>query len=248
MASAGERTLDDVLARIERRERTARVRAVLYSLVPIAMAVVLLGYSAFRVQTATNQVQLLRGQAADLQRQVIELENQIAPLRAQLRETENLLKDTEKRLREATEFSRYIHPIDFVDVKVLFSRYPRQARVLEQILLWRERKVRWHLGGQSPAEGFDSPGFAAFILRELNLPGGEIRPGESLLSTSRRLFERLAPVSQPNVGDLAFYPAGYVLFYFVDRGDPFVIGMTPFGIVPLKPNFALVVGYRRAGR
>lgn len=111
----------------------------------------------------------------------------------------------------------------------------------------RRREVKWRLGGQSPTEGFDSPSFAAFVLRELNLPGGDVHPEESLLATSRRLWERLPSVPQPSVGDLVFYPAGYVLFYFVDQQQqPFVIGMTPFGISALKPNFARVVGYRRA--
>jgi hypothetical protein len=51
---------------------------------------------------------------------------------------------------------------------------------------------------------------------------------------------------QPRIGDLAFYPSGYVLFYFLDRSDrPFVIGMTPFGIAALEPGFATIVGFRR---
>jgi hypothetical protein len=45
---------------------------------------------------------------------------------------------------------------------------------------------------------------------------------------------------------LVFYRTGYVMFYFTDqRNSPFVIGMTPFGILALDPDFARIIGYRR---
>lgn len=239
MDSSSERTFEDLLGRIERREQIARRRSIFYSLVPIAMAAILLAYTSYRIQSATTQVQDLENQAAKHREQVAELRSQITSLERQL-------KETEARLEEATDLSRYVHPIDLVDMKIIYSRYPREARILTQIWFLRDRGVRWRLGGQSPAEGFDSPSFAAFILRELNLPGGDVRPGESILATSRRLLERLPPTSRPRVGDLVFYPGGYALFYFVDRREqPFVIGMTPSGITALKPDFARAEAFRR---
>lgn len=54
---------------------------------------------------------------------------------------------------------------------------------------------------------------------------------------------------RPHTGDLAFYPSGYALFYFEDpHGGPFVLGMTPFGITALKPDFATVLRYGRVRR
>lgn len=246
--ATGERAFESLLAKIEHREHIARRRAILYSLAPIAMAVILLAYTGYRVQQGATQVRELNEQTSRLRGQVVQLEREIGTVRATLADTERKLADAEKRLKDATDFGQHIHPIDFVDVKVLFSRHPREARMLELILSMRQQGVTWRLGGQSPAEGFDSPSFAAFILRSLQLPGGEIRPGETILSTSRRLWERLPAASPPRVGDLAFYPGGYVLFYFTDqRQRPFVVGMTPFGITALEPDFAPVVGYRRAG-
>jgi hypothetical protein len=50
-------------------------------------------------------------------------------------------------------------------------------------------------------------------------------------------------VETPRAGDLLFYEAGYALFYFLEAGNrPFVIGMTPFGITSLKPDFAKPIG------
>lgn len=226
MAMTSEETFEKLLARIARREQTARRRAILYSFLPIAVAIIILGYTAYRIQSDTVEIRNLEGQIYDLQTKV---------------------QEAEARLGEATDLGRYIHPVDPVDAKMLASLHPREARVLQRILRLRQQGVKWRLGGQSPAEGFDSPSFATFILRELNLPGGDIRPGESLLTTSRRLRDRLPEVSKPEVGDLSFYPAGYVLFYFKGwKGQAFVIGMTPFGITALKPDFAKVIGHRRA--
>ena len=68
------------------------------------------------------------------------------------------------------------------------------------------------------------------------------------MDASRRLFDNLPPTSTPTTGDLVFYPGGYALFYFDDRSEgPFVLGMTPFGITALKPDFAKPLGYRRTG-
>jgi hypothetical protein len=50
--------------------------------------------------------------------------------------------------------------------------------------------------------------------------------------------------SKPLVGDVVFYQAGYTMFYYEYRGgSPFVIGMTPLGVLALKPDFAPVISY-----
>jgi septal ring factor EnvC (AmiA/AmiB activator) len=52
-----------LLERIERREQSARRRTLLYSLLPVTLTVVLLGYTATTVQTATRQVDSLKTEA-----------------------------------------------------------------------------------------------------------------------------------------------------------------------------------------
>jgi hypothetical protein len=232
MAAPIDRSFEEVLTGIEKREQTARRRVVVYTALPVLAAALLVWY-------ASEQIKTLTASATELRKQITTYESQIESLKEEL-------SAAEERLQSATELNQYLHPIDLPDIKAAFSRYPAQAKVLSQIFDLRRQGVSWHLGGQSPHSGFDSPSFAAYILRELNLPGAEVQPGESLLQTSRRLFERLPPISEPRVGDLAFYPTGYVLFHFEDRRRrPFVIGMTPFGITALEPEFANVIGYRR---
>jgi hypothetical protein len=142
--------------------------------------------------------------------------------------------------------SRAVRPIDYGNAKELASRFPGSESLLMDVLDLRQRRIKWKPGGQTPQEGFDSPSFAMYILKQKRASGIELRPGESLSEASHSLSEKLPPTTQPKTGDLVFYPAGYAMFYFADpREGPFVVGMTPFGITALKSDFAKPVGYRQ---
>jgi hypothetical protein len=227
----------EALAKLEQDERRARRRTVLYSLVPVGMGVLLVLYTGQKVASATRELAVLRDSTELLRDQSVELRDSTVELRTQL-------EDAERRLIEATNLDRFSHPIDFVDLKLLASRYPAASRALEIILTARERETPWRLGGDDPATGFDSPGFAAWVLDQMSLLPRET--GEGLVPASRALANRLPSVPTPRAGDLAIYPGGYVLFWFTDqRDEPFVIGMTPSGVTALDADFAQLVGYRR---
>ena len=55
-----------LLERIERREKSARSRGVLYSLLPVALTVVLLGYTASSVQKRPKADRRLENRGDDL--------------------------------------------------------------------------------------------------------------------------------------------------------------------------------------
>jgi tetratricopeptide (TPR) repeat protein len=82
MAATNERTLEGALAQIEKRERSARQRAVVYSIIPIAMGALILGYSAYRIQAESTQVR---------------------ELEAQIGRNQALLKDSETQVRKSRE-------------------------------------------------------------------------------------------------------------------------------------------------
>src|SRR5215831_10308794 len=249
-----------LLERIERREKSARGRAVLYSLLPVALTVVLLGYTASSVRNAQEQVDALKAEASTYTTQIDTLKkntetykdqaqsqqgdaekykNQVTDLQAQLAEVQ-------KSLSEAVNLSRSVRPLDYGNAKELASRFPGSESLLLDLLELRQRRTKWKPGGQSAQEGFDSPAFAMYVLRQKHASGIEPKPGESLSDASRSMYEKLAPTTQPKTGDLVFYPAGYAMFYFADpREGPFVLGMTPFGIAALKSDFAKPVGYRQ---
>jgi hypothetical protein len=249
-----------LLERIERREQSVRSRAVLYTLLPVGLTVILLGYTASSVRNAQKQVDALKTEATTYTTQIDTLKknadtyktqsqsmqgdaenykNQVTELQAQLAEAQ-------KALSEAVNLSRAVRPIDYANAKELASRFPGSESLLQNILDLRQRRIRWKVGGQSPQEGFDSPSFAMYMLKQKRASGIELRPGESLSDASRSLYDKLPPTTQPQTGDLAFYPGGYAMFYFADpREGPFVLGMTPFGIAALKSDFTKPVGYRQ---
>ena len=199
---APDQDLDAIVARIRQREKTALRRSILYSFVPVVVAVAVLGYTGYRVN-----------------------------------ETGKKLAETKEQLAKATDFKRLVHPLTAEEIKRIASRdgAAKQGEVLGEILRLQTMGVSWHLSGNSPDVGFDSPSFAAYVLRQADVSVGESRPGVKL---SEQLKDNLANVAQPASGDLLFYPGGYALFYFEDmKGEPFVIGMTPFGIVSLNPGF-----------
>jgi cell division protein FtsB len=231
---------DDAFQQLTARQRTARRQAWLAVLLPATVGIAFLGYASWQLREAAHDVADLRTQVSQLDQQVAERTRTIVQLQAQI-------KDLEASLQQTTQLSRYVHPIDFVDLKMVYSKARHVAPVLGEILDLRERNVGWRIGGTTPEEGFDSPSFAAYILdRNGALPASKGGGSDGLLPRSRHLLEALPSVSSPQPGDLVFYPSGYALFWFVDHQDkPFVIGMTPSGIVALNPDFAEIVGVRR---
>ena len=252
--------LPGLLERIERREQSVRLRTVLYSLLPVALTVVLLGYTATSVRTAQQQVDGLKNESSTYttqidtfkkgaetsQAQTQSLQADVENYKNQVTQLQTQLTETQKALSEAVNLSRAVRNIDNVNAKELASRFPGSESLLLQLLDLRQRRTKWKTGGQSVQEGFDSASFAMYILRQKRVSGIEPRQGESLSDASRDLHNRLPTTKQPRTGDLVFYPAGYAMFYFEDRGEgAFVLGMTPFGITALKSDFSRPLGYRQ---
>ena len=89
---------------------------------------------------------------------------------------------------------------------------------------------------------FVSPGFAGFILQEMQLLPRELSPVDAL-STLPLTKQR------PRPGDVVVSDAGFAMLYFQDRdGEEFVVSMTLVGIVALSYDFGVRrVGVRRTG-
>ncbi len=248
-----------LLERIERREKSARSRAVLYTILPVALTIVLLAYTASSVRNAQKQVDALKAEALTYTTQIDTLKknteaykNQSQSMQGnaenyknQVTELQGQLAEAQKALSEAVNLSRSVRPLDYSNPKELASRFPGSENLLLNLLDLRQRRIKWKVGGESPQEGFDSPSFAMYMLKQKRASGIELRPGESLSDASRNLYDKLPATTQPQTGDLVFYPAGYAMFYFADPQGPFVLGMTPFGITALKSDFTKPVGYRQ---
>src|SRR5689334_15917897 len=81
-----------LLERIERREKFARSRAVLYSLLPVVLTVVLLGYTASSVRNAQKQADALKAEAATYTTQIEALKKNAETYKTQ---SQSLQGDTE---------------------------------------------------------------------------------------------------------------------------------------------------------
>ncbi len=224
MAMESEQELNAILARIERRERTARRQTLLYTLIPVVVAAIILVIIGYRINENRKELDKITSALSEKQKE---------------------LDETKAQLSKATDFKSLAHPLTMREVKKIASRQyeSRQGVVLGEIQSLQMMGVSWHLSGQSPTVGFDSPSFAAYVLEQQGISVGELQSGTKI---STQLRENLESVNEPAPGDLLFYPGGYVLFYYIDtKNDPFVIGMTPFGIVSLDPNFDKPEAIRR---
>jgi hypothetical protein len=299
-----------LVQRADQRERAARKRAIIYSLVPIVLAALLLWFASWLIQRTTRELDVvndqlddsqqelaavntqltqanvqvgsarqelatveaqltqatteiatletekatlqeqastyqeeaerLRKESAKLQGQVDGLKVQVDDLERQVDQLNKSLESITEQLKLATDFQKYAYDGDWTTaVKYLASNYVDQSGLL--LDLYTMQNVPWKLSGESPEEGFDSPGFAAYVLDThglLNAPLASVRYQSQLRETLP------ARPRSPRIGDLVFYALGYTMFYFEDeQGTPFVVGMTPVGVLALKPDFAQVIGY-----
>ena len=112
--------LPGLLERIERREKSALSRGVLYSLVPVALTVLLLLYTVSSVQNAQKQVDSLRAEASsyttqidalkknadNYQSQSHSLQGDAENYKGQVTELQAQLADTQKTLSETVNLGR----------------------------------------------------------------------------------------------------------------------------------------------
>jgi hypothetical protein len=229
--STNSHTYEEVLGRLEEQERFARRRALFLTIVPIVVATVIIIIISIRISDYSRRIEALERELQSKRTELANIEEELKGTQRRLASTQDQLQQAELKLRDTANLEKHAHAIDFFDVKHLASSHDfRAAEALGTILGLRGQATRWKLGGQNPEEGFDSPGFASYILSN-----GTVQPGGN---NFQRLCEAGRKTKTPRPGDLACYRGGYTMFYFEDaEGRPFVIGMTPLGILALDPEF-----------
>lgn len=177
-------------------------------------------------QTLLDQLEKTKSEITELQSQRNNLNEQVELLSTQVEES-GVLRN------------KFFEGDILVILKDMSADFPAQTELLEEILRLQspDSGTQWLAGGVGPSE-FDSPGFAAYLLSERNLIAGN--PEDNHYSLS----DILPVIHTPENGDVVFYKGGYTMFYFQDpyTRESFVIGMTTFGIVAMKYDFAPLIG------
>jgi hypothetical protein len=256
----------EILSRnIEEFERKARRRALLSTAVPLFFGILLLGYTIWQIQISAKELADVQNKLSltsqelttadatlsDTQAQLNQANENLATLHEQLQNTTSELEQTKeelnkvkKELDETTQtlnsanvFLTNLFTVDiYIEKNELGSRYPAQAEVLFYIQDLQYRGVGWNYYGFSETDGFNSPNFVIYVLQYFGYISGEH-------GGNARPWQILKPVDRPAIGDIIYYEGGYSMFYFEQSGEPYVIGMTPLGIIAQRPDFAKVLGY-----
>jgi len=94
-----------------------------------------------------------------------------------------------------------------------------------EVIEQRRQDVHWGMAN-TPEGGYNSPGFARLVWQQLGRqPAFEQLPRDN---------------ADPHPGDIVIYESGYHLYFFRDyQQNPFVVGMTPFGITALNYDFGV---------
>jgi len=215
---------EHILNKFQNEEKKSRKRMFLYSSIPLIITIILIVVSYLSVINANKEVKELRQQKELLQENITELNANISQKSDSLAEMRKIMELAVNYKDKRFEFN---YSVD----KSLYSSHPRQTEMLSEMrAMIRAGKVQWHLGGNSPEEGFDSPSFAAYMINRHSLT--------SINAADRYKLKTILPSTQsPETGDVVFYEHGYAMFYFEYRNKPFVVGMTPLGLSSLNYDF-----------
>ncbi len=215
---------ENMIEKFQREEQKAKKRMFWFTSIPLILTLILIVISIVTVDNANKQVQELEKQKQSLEVTINGLNNDVSL-------KNDSLTEMKKVMELALTYKDKRFEFDFSRDKELFSRYPNQTILIEEMRRMIDAgEVKWHLGGYSPETGFDSPSFAAFMINKYSKT--KISAGERY-----KLREILTATTQPAVGDIVFYEGGYAMFYFKYHNQPFVIGMTPVGLTSLTFDF-----------
>ena len=219
-----ESNSENIIEKFQQEERRSKKRMLIYTSVPLILTFILILVSYFTVNNANKQVKELEKQKQSLELTIDGLNNEMSL-------KNDSLTEMKKVMELAITYKDKRFEFDFSRDKELFSRYPEQTRLISEMRRMIDaNEIKWHLGGNSPEVGFDSPSFATYMINKFSKT-------EIPSSDRYKLREILPSTSQPEVGDIVFYQNGYAMFYFKYRDQPFVVGMTPIGLTSLTFDF-----------
>jgi hypothetical protein len=215
---------EEIFSKFQKEEKRSRNRMFIYSSIPLIITIILMLGSYLTVDNAQKQVTNLTEDIVELNREITVKTDSLAEMK--------------KVYELAINYKDKRFSFDFRRDKELFSRYPKQTMMISEIRrMIDSNEIKWHLGGNSPEHGFDSPSFATYIINKYSKT--EVAAGDRY-----KLKQILPSTTNPKVGDVVFYEQGYTMIYFKYHNQPFVVGMTPIGLASLTLEFGpKILGY-----
>lgn len=227
--------VDQLVDAVRERERKSLRRAIIYTVVPFIFAVLLITFTTYQVGTAAEELKAISEQRDRFKNDLDETWEKLLVAESKYK---NLQREND-RLRKGVAFLREFEEsfvsIDPAILKSYSSAQGLSREIMQHLLsVVMDHNPRWRYGGASLDEGFDSPGFALYILKMVTSRYDHL-PADVSMSA---LMESTSRTGHPRSGDIVFYEAGYTMFYYdIPDIGPFVIGMTPIGVHALRPDF-----------
>jgi hypothetical protein len=237
---SSEEKIESLAQKIEQREKLARRRAWLVTLIPIVFAGLFLAYTIWQIAQAEQQLAKKTSELANVENEISafrtqlpeaeatlgavqvvaeELQSELSQSQADLSQSRSALatataqlSETQKELDAARVFAQNNCPIDEMVLKEYTSDYTLQAQVLIYLFeAQRNKQIPWNPGGFSETDGFDSPNFALYVLQNAI-------SGLPLVSTDYQPgslpWNILQSITTPHDGDIVYYQSGYTMFYY----------------------------------
>lgn len=171
---------------------------------------------------------------------IIDLNDTIQSKELKIEQLQESVTNLNFHLHEADNFKTYKVDISPEDKKYyLYTDEINRSvsEVFKKMMDFQNQEVEFNINGKSAEKGFNSPAFMTYLLSTIGIIDSIELNSSGLISK----FDRVSDNYQP--GDIIIYKAGYCMMYFANNYinndyDSFVFGMTPSGIIALRPDFA----------
>ena len=220
-------SIESIIALKKEREQRLQRRSMI-------IAVLIISFSLLWLYL-TNQI------VADKRNQIVKSNDQIVQL-------ESKIDSLNQILGNISNLSNYLMDVDFLDIKPLYGVNSKVAEILVKLLMIKNSNPKFKYEATA-ADSFineneySSPSLMIHVL-SIN---GILRNGVSNRVELEAFFKSnvVTNIGQYQIGDVIFYETGYVMMYIqLENQLPykeFCIGMTPLGVLTLRPDFGKII-------
>lgn len=211
------------------RERKLQVRSIVFVLLIVLFSSVWMWFTSYKIES---------------QRKV---NNQLLQEKGKL---EGEIKVMRSTLDSISKLSKYSVDVSFRDIKPIYGSNPRVALLLGNLIRLKEKDPRFVYDATATAgyinkNEYSSPSLMIHVLRSERLIDGSVENSKELWEYLTK-HDTVVDKDSLKTGDIIFYKTGYVMLYIHneqsgpnhDLQNEYCIGMTPLGILTLRPNFA----------